>query len=98
MATKINLLPWREAHRKTKNTEFLVVLGICGALAGLVGFGGLKYAEDKVNFQNDRNERLEDEIALLQEELEEIKELDAALPEKNGRHPGTPPWRRRAIN
>lgn len=76
MATKINLLPWREAHRKTKNTEYLVVLGICGALAGLVGFGGLKFAEDKVNFQNDRNERLENEIALLQEELEEIKELE----------------------
>ncbi len=76
MATKINLLPWREAHRKAKNTEYLVVLGICGALAGLVGFGGMKYAEDKVNFQNDRNARLEYEIALLQEELEEIKELE----------------------
>ena len=76
MATRINLLPWREAHRKTKNTEFFVVLGICAAIAGLAGFGGFKFAEDKVNFQEDRNERLEDEIALLAEELEEIKELE----------------------
>jgi len=76
MATQINLLPWREAHRKSKNTEFFVVLGICGALAGLVGFGGFKFAEDKVNFQKDRNGRLNEEIAYLQEELEEIKELE----------------------
>ncbi len=76
MSTKINLLPWREAHRKTKNTEFFVVLGICSALVGLLGFGGFKYAEDKVNFQNERNGRLNNEIALLAEELKEIKELE----------------------
>lgn len=76
MSTKINLLPWREEHRKTKNNEYFVVLGICAALAGLAGFGGFKYAEDKVMFQESRNQRLNDEIALLQEELEEIKELE----------------------
>lgn len=76
MSTKINLLPWREEHRKAKNNEFFVLLGICAALAGLVGFGGFKYAEDKVTFQESRNQRLNDEIALLQEELEEIKELE----------------------
>jgi len=76
MATRINLLPWRETHRKEKNTEFLVVLGICAALAGAIGFGGFKYAEDKVKFQEKRNQRLVDEIALLQKELEEIKELE----------------------
>jgi len=76
MSTKINLLPWREEHRKTKNNEFFVLLGFCAALAGLAGFGGFKYAEDKVTFQESRNQRLNDEIALLQEELEEIKELE----------------------
>jgi len=76
MSTKINLLPWREEHRKAKNKDYFVMLGICAALAGLVGFGGFKYAEDKVSFQESRNQRLNDEIALLQEELEEIKELE----------------------
>jgi type IV pilus assembly protein PilN len=46
------------------------------SLAACVGFAGFKYAEDKVNFQLQRNNRLNAEIALLQEELKEIKELE----------------------
>jgi type IV pilus assembly protein PilN len=74
--TRINLLPWRETHRIEKNNEFYVVLALCMVLAAGVGFGGYKFAEDKVNFQTKRNERLNTEIALLQEELKEIKELE----------------------
>ena len=74
--TRINLLPWRETHRVEKNKEFYVVLGFCMALAAGVGFAGYKFAEDKVNFQNTRNDRLNTEIAQLQEELKEIKELE----------------------
>lgn len=74
--TRINLLPWRETHRIEKNNEFYVVLGLCMLLAAGLGFGGYKFAEDKVDFQNMRNDRLKNEIALLQEELKEIKELE----------------------
>ncbi|MFK7862249.1 MAG: PilN domain-containing protein [Granulosicoccus sp.] len=74
--TRINLLPWRETHRIETNNEFYVVLGLCMCLAGAVGFGGFKYAQDKVSFQEQRNNRLKSEIALLQEELKEIKELE----------------------
>jgi len=76
MATRINLLPWRETHRKEKNTEFFCVLGLCAAIAAGIGFAGFKYAEDKVKFQEKRNARLKSEIALLAKELEEIKELE----------------------
>lgn len=74
--TRINLLPWRETYRQEKNKEFYMVVGLCMTLAAGVGFAGFKFAEDKVNFQTQRNERLETEIALLQEELKEIKELE----------------------
>lgn len=74
--TRINLLPWRETHRLETNNEFYVVMGLCMFLAAAVGFGGYKFAEDKVNFQDQRNNRLNSEIALLQEELKEIKELE----------------------
>lgn len=74
--TRINLLPWREAHRLETNREFYVVLCLCMTLAGAVGFGGYRFAEDKVVFQQQRNSLLETEIALLQEELKEIKELE----------------------
>ena len=74
--TRINLLPWRETHRREKNNEFFVILGLCMAVAAGVGFGGLKYAQDKVDFQERRNARLDTEIALLQEELREIDALE----------------------
>jgi len=74
--TKINLLPWRETYRQEKNNEFYVVIGLCMALAAGVGFGGYKFAEDKVSFQDKRNQRLDTEISMLQEELKEIKELE----------------------
>ncbi len=74
--TQINLLPWRETHRIETNNEFYVVLGLCMMLAIGAGFGGFKYAEGKVVFQDQRNARLDSEIAQLQEELKEIKELE----------------------
>ena len=74
--TRINLLPWRETHRREKNQEFYVMLGLCMALAAGIGFGGFKFAEDKVTFQTQRNNLLQSEITLLQEELKEIKELE----------------------
>lgn len=74
--TRINLLPWRETHRLKTNNDFYVVMALCLCMAGAVGFAGFKYAEDKVNFQDQRNNRLKSEIALLQEELKEIKELE----------------------
>ena len=74
--TRINLLPWRETHRIERNKEFYVVLGLCMFLAASVGFAGFKYSEGKVIFQEQRNGRLQSEIAQLQEELKEIKELE----------------------
>jgi len=74
--TKINLLPWRETHRREKNNEFYVILAVVAALAAGAGFGGLQFAKDKVQFQEKRNARLTTEIDLLQEELAAIRELE----------------------
>ncbi|MBX2883494.1 MAG: PilN domain-containing protein [Granulosicoccus sp.] len=74
--TKINLLPWRETHRREKNTEFGITLALFAMLTAGVAFGGFKYVEGKVDFQNERNARLDREIALLQQELQAIQELE----------------------
>ena len=74
--TRINLLPWREQHRLETNKDFYVICCLCLALAATVGFGGFKFAEDKVKFQEQRNNRLNSEIAQLQEELKEIEALE----------------------
>ncbi len=76
MHTKINLLPWRETHRQDTNNQFYIATAICAAIAAGIGFGGYKFAEDKVAFQDKRNQRLQTEIAQLQEELKEIEALE----------------------
>lgn len=74
--TRINLLPWREAYRRRKNAEYYKILLLCMALAGALGFGGLQFAQAKVDFQEQRNALLEREIAELQAVLAEISELE----------------------
>jgi len=76
MSTNINLLPWRETHRKEKNLEFGVAIGIAALIAAAIGFAGFKYADDEVAFQQSRNDRLNQEIAQLQLELKEIEKLE----------------------
>lgn len=76
MSTNINLLPWRETHRKEKNIEFGVAVGIAALIAAAIGFGGYKYAAEEVSHQASRNARLDGEIAKLQLELKEIEKLE----------------------
>jgi len=74
--TKLNLLPWRETRRQEKNKEFGIAMVLAAVVAAGIGFGGFKFAEDKVAFQNKRNQKLESEIAKLQLELKEIEKLE----------------------
>jgi len=74
--TKINLLPWRETHRREKNTEFAVTLAMFALLTAGIVFGGFKFVEGKVDHQKQRNARLDREIALLHQELKAIQELE----------------------
>ncbi len=74
--TKLNLLPWRETYRREKNIEFGITTGIFAVLTMGLVFVGIQFAQGKVDFQNERNARLDSEIVLLQQELMEIKELE----------------------
>lgn len=73
---RINLLPWREAARKRRQTEFgiLTVSSLLLALlvAGLVHF----YIEERISFQAKRNDFLQREIAQLDRKIQEILELE----------------------
>jgi type IV pilus assembly protein PilN len=71
----INLLPHREARRKAQQRQFLVLaggtLGVGVALAILVhGF-----LAERIDTQNSRNHYLDNEIAKLDKEIDEIKKL-----------------------
>jgi len=74
---RINLLPWREEQRKQRLKNF----GIAAAAAVAVGIGVVLYAHVTANrfiaYQNQRNKFLETQIATLDKQIAEIKELEA---------------------
>ncbi len=73
---KINLLPWREAQRKEKQQEFVVMLGIGAAFAAAVVIVVHIYFTQRIEAQQTRNKYLEDQISLLDKKIAEIKELE----------------------
>lgn len=73
---RINLLPWREERRRQLTQEFArqAVLGVI--LAAVVGGYGWYHARGLVEYQQDRNKFLEEQISVLQSEIKEIQNLE----------------------
>ncbi|WP_370979925.1 PilN domain-containing protein [Agaribacterium sp. ZY112] len=72
---RINLLPWREELRQEKKKEFLTQLvGVCIFVA-LACFLWVQTVDGAIQGQEARNKMLKDEIAGLEKQVEEIKEL-----------------------
>ena len=74
---KINLLPWREAFRTEKQKEFLSLVVVVLVVAVLVAFGWDRVVSNQIESQNSRNQLLNTEIAKLDKQVAEIKELKA---------------------
>ena len=73
---RINLLPWREQERKQRQTNFAIAAVVAVALGGLVTFGVSAYLQSRIDHQNARNARLEQEIARLDALIKEIAALE----------------------
>lgn len=72
---KINLLPWREEYRQEKKKEFLTQLGAVCLLTVIVAFGWIRFVDGAIENQNERNQILDTEIAVLDKRVQEINEL-----------------------
>ena len=72
----INLLPWREEQRKELTQQFLIVMGVCAAFAGMIIFGVHIFIGNQMDYQNDRNNFLKNEITRLDKELKQIDNLE----------------------
>ena len=72
---RINLLPHREAKRKARRQQFYVLLGLVSVLAGLIWFLGFSIINGKAKAQDETNEFLKREIAILDKEIDEIKKI-----------------------
>ena len=73
---RINLLPWREEQRKKRQQQFLVAIVGAVAAGGLfVLLSNLIYS-GMIDNQNERNARLEAEIAEISRSIKEIEGLE----------------------
>jgi type IV pilus assembly protein PilN len=73
---RINLLPWRESQRKQKRQEFVLSIGAAIATAALVTLIGRWEMSSAIEHQQQRNQILNDEIAQLDKQIQEILGLE----------------------
>lgn len=72
---KINLLPWREELREQKKQEFIQITLAVLIVAGLIVFGVDRYYNAAIDNQTARNNFMQQEIAVLEERIAEIQQL-----------------------
>jgi len=75
MSGKINLLPHREERRKRARVHFAVLGGMTAALGVVIVAAGWLVLSQRISAQEDRNRFLKVEIAKLDKEIDEIKEV-----------------------
>ena len=75
MSGKINLLPHREERRKRARTHFAVLGGMTAALGLVIVAFGWFFYQQRISQQEDRNKFMKSEIAKLDKEIDEIKEV-----------------------
>ena len=75
MSGKINLLPHREERRKRARTHFAVLGGMTAVLGLVIVAGGWFVYQTRIDQQEDRNKFMKSEIAKLDKEIDEIKEV-----------------------
>ncbi len=71
----INLRPWREELRAERQKQFISLLLVVLLLAGGAGFLWHNYVTNAIEYQNQRNAFIKNEIALLEQQIKEIDEL-----------------------
>ncbi len=76
--TRINLLPWREMRRKEQDRQLMSIGVGAWILMGLVIFYAHLHVSGLIENQQKRNEFLNTEIKKVDEEIKEIRELQAA--------------------
>lgn len=72
---RINLLPHREIRRKQQQQQFFVMLGGVAVIGIAVWFMVHTYLASSLETQNGRNKLLEQAIAKVDKEIEDIKKL-----------------------
>ena len=73
---RINLLPWRAERRKSRQKEFVGMLGLAALAGVLIAFLVYSYYGGRITGQNERNDYLRGEITKVDGQIKEIEALD----------------------
>lgn len=73
---QINLLPWREELRKRRNKDFGVIAVVAGVVMAGVWFAVHLDFQQRIDFQNQRNQFLQEETVKLDKKIKQIQDLD----------------------
>lgn len=73
---RINLLPWREELRKKKQKDFVAGIGAGVLVTALLLIIVYMYIEGLKEYQTRRNTLLQNEIAILDKRIQEIKDIE----------------------
>lgn len=72
---RINLLPWREEQRKERQKNFVIAAVAAIAVGVLIMWSVNTFLQSRIDHQNARNQRLTQEIATLDDQIKEIRNL-----------------------
>jgi type IV pilus assembly protein PilN len=75
MSARVNLLPHREERRKRARTHFAVMGGMTAALGATIVAAVWFVYQQRISQQEDRNKFMKTEIAKLDKEIDEIKDV-----------------------
>ncbi len=77
----INLLPHRELKRKARQQQIAVLAGVVSLFGIMIVWAVHSVIIDKIEYQNGRNQYMNDQIAVLDKQIEEIREIKAQTKE-----------------
>jgi type IV pilus assembly protein PilN len=72
---RINLLPYREEKRKARRQQFYGLLGLVSILGCLIVFAVYSVIDQSLSEQQARNDFIKKEVALIDKQIDEIKQL-----------------------
>lgn len=75
MAT-INLLPWREELRKQQQNDFVMSIGVAIVVTCIVFFLVYMQIEGMKEYQQRRNQFIQDQIKVVDRKIREIKDIE----------------------
>ncbi|WP_024871408.1 PilN domain-containing protein [Tolumonas lignilytica] len=75
--SNINLLPWRESAKERQKQSFFILIGVSCAIAAVGVFAVNQYFNHQISAQDQRNQYLQHEIAILDTEIGQINVIKA---------------------